>query len=70
MWFKLPQRVGDKNEFTIVLDDDWNWPMVVYTGPEGHLQMLNLLQLTDVIMIINNFGNQIYGPGNWFIDPS
>jgi len=66
----MPQRVGDKNEFTIVLDDDWGWPMIVYTGPDGHVQQLTTLQLTDVVMIANNFGNQFYGPGNWFIDPA
>ena len=36
-WFKMPQRVGDKNEFTIVLCEDWGWPMIVYTGPDGHV---------------------------------
>ena len=39
----FPQRVGDRNEFTILICEECDCPMIVYTGPLGHLQELNMV---------------------------
>jgi hypothetical protein len=66
--FKFPKNENGMNEFTIMVCDQCDGPIIVYTGPEGHFQQLNTQQHQDVIMIATNFGNQYYGVGNWFAD--
>lgn len=59
---------GGLNEFTVMICDQCDGPIVVYTGPQGHFQKLNAQQHQDVVMIATNFGNQYYGVGNWQAD--
>ena len=65
---KFQDKHNGKSEFTVLLCDQCDCPIVVYTGPLGHHQNLTPIQFQDVMMIASQFGNQFYGMGNWYVD--